>query len=554
MVLGKKLYPEKNRLTLLPNYPTILGMLTIAELHKKVLPLATQIVAGAGGMDRRVSWVVHLYPNLHVDPDDLVLSNEQINSEQINALIQIGAAGLVVDYVPPMVVTAQAELAEFPIFLVPETFRMRDIEREIIRAVTLYESNQAESIERNHEALLRLLVDNKGVEEIIKAIARLTGKAAVLQDKRLRLLASTVPPDLMDGWSAIEERILHFSALPEILRDRHRLLEQPSSMVQNMEEYGVCRLIAPVVSGGVGRGFVSLVGRKEEFNSSDSAIIEYGSLMCALEMLKAKAVSETEKRFRGDFLDNIIAGEWREDEIQDQIVRLRHDLTEPHVILVARWRGDVHPSIRRLETLANGITKAHHVSALVRPYGEEVRVFYRTEGENPTRDARRLGELLMHEGKREYPNSSIAIGIGPMARTLREWRSAYLDAAAAADFARLTNATHPLDAREIGVYRFLSAPGNREALRTLRDDILGELISYDHRQGGDLLLTLEGFFNANGHLSQTADALHIHRNTLQYRLNRISELTGLDMSQPDTRLAIHLAVKAKRLLDGELES
>lgn len=529
-------------------------MLTVAELHKHILPLATQIVAGGGGLDRRVSWVVDLHPTLHVDPNDLVLSTEQISVEQVTNLIQAGAAGLVVDFLPPMMVTAQAELSEFPILLVPDNIRMRDVEREIIRVITVSESDQAESIERNHEALLRLLVDNKGVDEIIKAIARLTGKAAILQDKRLRILASTIPPDLMDGWSAIEERLLHFSVLPEVLRDRHRLLEQPSSMIQDLGEYGVCRLIAPVVSGGVGRGFVSLVGRKTEFNMSDNAIIEYGSLMCALEMLKAKAVSETEKRFRGDFLDNIIAGEWREDEIQDQIVRLRHDLTEPHVIVVTRWRGDVHPSIRRLETLTNGIIKAQHLSALVRPYGEEVRIFYRTESENPSREARRLGDMIKQEGKREYPNSAIAIGIGPIARNLREWRSSYLDAAAAADFARLTNALHPLDAREIGVYRFLSAPGNREALRTLRDDILGDLISYDHRQGGDLLLTLEGFFNANGHLSQTADALHIHRNTLQYRLNRISELTGLDMTQPDTRLAIHLAVKAKRLLDGELES
>jgi purine catabolism regulator len=352
-------------------------------------------------------------------------------------------------------------------------------------------------------------------------------------------------------WRDIEERLLHFSALPEVLRDRHRLHEQPSSMLSDLEVHATRRMISPVISGGVGRGFVSLIGKEGEFSSSDAAIIEYGALMCALEMLKAKAVSETEKRLRGDFLDNLIAGEWREDEIQDQILRLRHELTDPHIIMVGRWRGDVHPSIRRLETLANGIVKAYHISALVRPSGEEVRIFYRCEGENPSRDARRLAELMIAEGKKDYASSSIALGIGTVAPSPRAWRSSYLDAAAAADFARLTNANHPLDAREIGVYRFLSAPGNREALRTLRDDILGELLEYDHKQNGDLLLTLEGFFNANGHLTQTADNLHIHRNTLQYRLNRISELTGLDMSQPDTRLAIQLAVKAKRLLDGE---
>jgi PucR family transcriptional regulator, purine catabolism regulatory protein len=526
-------------------------MLTIAELHKLVLPLETRVLAGMGGLSRRVSWVVRLSQNVNIDPDDIVLTGGHVDVTDLDRLDQCGAAGLIVDHLPQTVVTAQAELFEFPVLLIPENIRIRDIERDITRAIIQSENNQA--IERNHEALLRLLVDNKGVEEIMRALSRLTGKAAVLQDKRLRILTSNVPPELLVGWQSIEERLLHFSALPEVLRDRHRLHEQPSSMVQEMADYNVERLIAPVVSGGVGRGFVSLVGHASALTSEDSAIVEYAAVMCALEMLKAKAVSETEKRLRGDFLDTIIAGEWREDEIQDQIMRLRHDLFAPHVIVVARWRGDIHPSIRRLETLANGVIQSEHRSALARPYGEEIRIFFKCEDDN-ARDARRMAEEIISEGKKEYPNSAIAVGIGPIAENLRAWRASYLDAAAAADFARLTNASQTLDAREIGVYRFLSAPSNREALRTLRDDILGDLLDYDRRQNGELLATLEGFFNANGHLSQTADMLHIHRNTLQYRLNRISELTGLDMSQPDTRLAIQLAVKAKRLLDGELEA
>jgi purine catabolism regulator len=528
-------------------------MLTVADLHKHVLPLSTQIIAGMGGLSRRVDWVLYLNAGIQVDPNDLVLCSQLLDIGQLHDLERHGAAGLVLDYEPSLAISAQADLLNLPLLLLPEHVRMRDVEREMTRTIIQDQAAQAGSIERNHEALLRLLVDNKGLDEIISALTRLTGKAALLQDKRLRVLSSSVPPDLLKEWQAIEDRLLHFSVLPEVLRDRHRLHEQPSSMLQPLEGFGVERLIAPVVSGGVGRGFVSLVGVSKSFSPSDNAIIEYGALMCALEMLKAKAVSETEKRLRGDFLDNIIAGEWREDEIQDQIVRLRHNLLLPHVILVLRWRGDVHPSIRRLETLANGVIKANRLNALVRPYGEEVRIFYMAETESPSREARRLAEAIIQDAKKDYPNSAIAVGIGGVAKSLREWRVAYLDAAAAADFARLTHANHPLDAREIGVYRFLSAPGNREALRTLRDDILGELLEYDKRQNGDLLLTLEGFFNANGHLTQTSELLHIHRNTLQYRLNRIAELTGLDMTQPDTRLAMQLAVKAKRLLDGEVE-
>jgi purine catabolism regulator len=49
-------------------------------------------------------------------------------------------------------------------------------------------------------------------------------------------------------------------------------------------------------------------------------------------------------------------------------------------------------------------------------------------------------------------------------------------------------------------------------------------------------------------LSQTAEKLFIHRNSLLYRMERISQIAGLDMSNPDTRLAVHLALKIRKML------
>jgi PucR family transcriptional regulator, purine catabolism regulatory protein len=64
-------------------------------------------------------------------------------------------------------------------------------------------------------------------------------------------------------------------------------------------------------------------------------------------------------------------------------------------------------------------------------------------------------------------------------------------------------------------------------------------------------LTLEAFFESHGNHTQTAEKLSVHRNTLFYRMNRIAEITGLDLNQPDVRLAVHLALKIHRLLTVE---
>jgi len=52
---------------------------------------------------------------------------------------------------------------------------------------------------------------------------------------------------------------------------------------------------------------------------------------------------------------------------------------------------------------------------------------------------------------------------------------------------------------------------------------------------------------------ETAEALFIHRNTLQYRMDRIAEIASIDLDNPETRLALQLAIKAHRLLNAKME-
>jgi purine catabolism regulator len=59
---------------------------------------------------------------------------------------------------------------------------------------------------------------------------------------------------------------------------------------------------------------------------------------------------------------------------------------------------------------------------------------------------------------------------------------------------------------------------------------------------------LEGFFECHGNLSQTAARLHIHRNTLAYRLEQIANIAQLDLDDPDARFSLQLALKLRPVL------
>ncbi|MEZ4634025.1 MAG: helix-turn-helix domain-containing protein [Caldilineaceae bacterium] len=74
------------------------------------------------------------------------------------------------------------------------------------------------------------------------------------------------------------------------------------------------------------------------------------------------------------------------------------------------------------------------------------------------------------------------------------------------------------------------------------------LIEHDENRNAELVETLEAFFACHGNLSQTATRLHIHRNTLTYRLERIAAITRLDLDDPDARFSLQLALKLRPVL------
>ena len=80
-------------------------------------------------------------------------------------------------------------------------------------------------------------------------------------------------------------------------------------------------------------------------------------------------------------------------------------------------------------------------------------------------------------------------------------------------------------------------------------ELVTPLLAYDRKRGSDLLKTLSVYFDTGANASETADRLFLHRNSLLYRLERIQELTGLDLKEPDARLALQLGLLAIR--EGE---
>ncbi|WP_158888926.1 PucR family transcriptional regulator [Amycolatopsis anabasis] len=140
------------------------------------------------------------------------------------------------------------------------------------------------------------------------------------------------------------------------------------------------------------------------------------------------------------------------------------------------------------------------------------------------------------------PVSRVLLGVGGPA-TLAGLRGAFQEARhAAVAAAQRAEPIAVVAGDEIGVHRLLVAGVPDELRRSVRDRLLGPLLAYDAAQRSDLVHTVRVFLECSGSPAVTAKALHIHVNTLRYRIARASELLGVDLTAFPHQVDVYLAL------------
>jgi purine catabolism regulator len=102
--------------------------------------------------------------------------------------------------------------------------------------------------------------------------------------------------------------------------------------------------------------------------------------------------------------------------------------------------------------------------------------------------------------------------------------------------------------QNLGVHRLLLALDGHPELSAFYEETLASIDQYDRANRSELLPTLEAFFAADNSLAETAARLHLHRNTVAYRLRRIEQISGHQLGDPETRLALHLGLRVRHAL------
>jgi sugar diacid utilization regulator len=170
----------------------------------------------------------------------------------------------------------------------------------------------------------------------------------------------------------------------------------------------------------------------------------------------------------------------------------------------------------------------------------------------PAADAaapKRIAAAVVRELEAGLPGFTITVARSRHATDPADLHRAGAEALLAANVAEARGITE-LSFEETGAYRLLLPAMSEDPaeLEGFYDETVAPLVAYDEQYETELVRTLETFLDADGNVAGTAERLFTHRHTVRYRLERVKELTSLDVGSTDGRERLSLGLKAMRVL------
>jgi PucR C-terminal helix-turn-helix domain/GGDEF-like domain len=175
-------------------------------------------------------------------------------------------------------------------------------------------------------------------------------------------------------------------------------------------------------------------------------------------------------------------------------------------------------------------------------------------GAAPAIEAIRLSTTCLARMRDLFPEAVVTIGIGGSCRDPAEIARSYGQARRTIDaVVRLGRQGQAVAFEDLGIHRLLLQVPDLAELKSFASEILGDLDRQDPQRGAELLATLACYFRENNSPQRTAQSLHVHPNTVAYRIRRVQEITGLRLDTYRDRLMAQVAIEIVAATEGGMD-
>ncbi len=533
---------------------------TLQALLQFALPLGTTLAAGSP--EQAINWAVTVraqppaFPDVYggelalVSMDVLRSYNSRLTlSEVVQSLAQVGVGAVaVIDDVSDAAITIATD-CQIGLLALPDDSNLTRIERSVNTLIANYTAQLNQRAMEIQRQLTRLAAENRDLNSLLQIVARATARPVVVHDDAGVLMAQVYPNvtrRLGTSGRAILQTLPYGAFQNWLERDAP---DTEGSIAPSPLGYTTVLKVEKRVAG-----YLSLVDKQTPLDEFDRLVMSYGADVCAIELAKNKAIAFAVEQARGDWIQMWLSGTPADDDLlTTRAQQSGFDVGSGYMVAVFRasTRAGAPLPLESLISLVRDDMVRRQINGAVGQYVDVIVALYPLETPAHMPRVRRLVEEVRDQLAARTPSGVVGSGISRPVTGLSSLRESYREAKDAVSIANeLGDREQTTFYGDLKLFQLLLAlkERNLDHLRRFHNETLGKLVEHDKQKNGDLIRTLNGFFKANGNLAQAATDLDVHRNTLVYRLQRIAELTEMNLDDPDNRLILHLALKIQRVL------
>lgn len=537
----------------------------IRTLLKLALPIGSRLITGYPATP--VSRVSHLSNRLpmfaDIDHDELILVSTHGLSAQTNSvslesviekLTQTQASALGVQGTITPRTQQIAKDFDFPLIALPDRVVLPQVERAVQRLLAERDVQVEHRALELQQALQRHAAGRRGLTTILNTLARMLDRPVVIHDRQGSVLSRGIPALHGHDWDSHlaltggAEFIRRFDLDDRVFyEDDWQVIESPAG------------LTAPLIHDGRLLGYLSALSAGDQPDDFDLLALEYSVDTLTREIVRQQTIDLGIEpvRAKHDWITDWLTNPAADDALL--ALRAAKDNFQAGVwyaVVLFQWvpgttRANSGFAPDRMVKLVQGELNQRRIQAPVGQYTDRSVVFFPLDEPQQTQRLKQMVGMLRDMLLRAIPDGDITAGVGRPAMGLTALRESFQEAERALALPEQLHEETPVAFfGDLSLYELLLGVSDPTSLADFCAHWLSSLIRYDEQHHTDLLPTLSAYFENNGNMARTAHLLNIHRNTLVYRLGRITEILQLDMDDSNVRLNLHLALKINCLLNA----
>lgn len=452
-----------------------------------------------------------------------------------------------------------ANYLNFPIVDIHQSIPLSDIMMVIFNEIFNKQASLLQRIEMVHEKLMNVMLQGKGIEDIVRIIHDNLKNPVILNLNYFNRSFEF----LEDGDESIREELLEEIRIfnqPNNIKNKLKKLDEDTVLIN--DKY-VKRMIMPIVLRDNIYGHLFTWSTAMPLGGFDLAIIESASTTISLSISQELSIKEVEIRYRSDFFEDLVSTDTKRRKKAFERARFFNLKEEDYYIVEVmsfKAKGDFllnkELDIDCMMDLIN--TTVSTIEELLEYYSLKGIVSTKINGIQIllgfSEDASIMDKLAIFNNKllkilnNKYKDIEAKMGVGRIYKELENANKSFMDAVRAVRIGKSITNKEIVTYDELGIFKILSQDYLNDELEDFYNTILKPLVDYDDKKATDLVKTLEMYFANNGNLTKISKELYTHYNTVLYRIGRINQITNMNIEDPHDRLNLEIALKIKELL------